>query len=104
MARFSKIEIHFRDNDTGDRRVVILPNSSVQAIFLRRSAAKFLTFEDAAGKHRPRAVRRAPGAIPQGVTLEGRLFPRDKTQATVRGPGEVCYLENNELKCWDPDE
>lgn len=103
MARFSKIEIHFHDNDTGDRRVVILPNSTVQAIFLRGSAARFLTFEGGTDGQRPQQVRRSPGAIPDGVILEGRLRPRDDTLTIVRGPGEVCYLENNELKCWEPD-
>jgi len=93
MAVFTKIEIHFRDPTAGTRRVVILPNSGVQAIFLRRSEnrLKFM-----------KGVKRADDdGPPPGVILEGQRHPPlSAGKDNARGPGEVCYLVQGLLHCW----
>jgi hypothetical protein len=94
MAVFTKIEIHFRDPVAGARRAVILPNSRVQAVFLRGSENRLAFMEDV-----KQIIVDAP---PEGVTLEGQVQPRTRSMGSSRGPGEVCYLINGVLHCWKP--
>ncbi|HEY7568144.1 MAG TPA: hypothetical protein VH762_11270 [Gemmatimonadaceae bacterium] len=93
MGRFTKIEVHFSDEDLGTRRIVVLPNSGVQAIFLRGSEGKLPFMKDV-----PRAIIN-PNQL-DGIIVEGQVLPRVAKMFTGRGPGDVCYLQNGVLKCW----
>jgi hypothetical protein len=93
MGRITKIEIHFVDEDAGPRRVVVLPNSGVQAIFLRGTEKKLKL-----KKPLPQTFLN-PHTM-KGIILEGQVLPKRNKMFTARGPGDVCYLQNGVLKCW----
>ena len=80
MPKFTRIEVHF-STSKGQRRAIVLPDSSVDAIFLNGSQR----------------------ALVPNLPDKGR--PDSKTIAVVptddvdEGPG-VCYLVNGQLQCW----
>jgi hypothetical protein len=95
MGRFTKIEVHFDDEVAGPRRVVIVPNTEVQGIILRRSANE-LTFLNGVS---PGTID--PKDLPRGLAIEGQVIPREAAFLGVdRGPDDVCYLQGGVLKCW----
>jgi hypothetical protein len=114
MPSFTKIEIHFRDPKRGDRRVVIRPRSGIDAIFLEGGERKYSITAKSQTRGTRRGRSNAEGTKsaevkvdlmkkpPQGLSVEGEVFPGKV--GVLRGPGEVCYLRNALLHCWDPEE
>ena len=91
MSEFTRVEVHFLDSQRQPRVAVIpLEDKRVEAIFLRKSEDRLSIRLN--GK---KVVKNRQNPIPDGV----KLLPES---GIMEGPGQVCYLENGQLKCWDP--
>jgi hypothetical protein len=94
MGGFSRVSIRFKDTDGKPRKSVVDRMSSlkVQAIFLRGAEDDFVITR----KGTTTPIRREPTKdLPEGVTLEPK-------EGLLEGPGEVCYLVDDVLRCWSP--
>ena len=95
MGGFSRVEIHFQDSaQPPQNRIAVIDRMSFQidAIFLRGAEKRFVLTEK--GQTEP-ITREDTDVAPEGVTL----LPKG---GIIEGPGEVRYLENGVLKCWNP--
>ena len=92
MSEFTRVEVHFQDSQ-GLERVAVIPigDRRVEAIFLRQSEDTMVIRQN--GK---KVLKNRLSSVPKGV----KLLPE---AGIMEGPGQVCYLENGQLKCWDPD-
>lgn len=91
MSQFKEVQVHFVDSQ-GQERVVVIPlaDKRVEAIFLRQSENTMVIRQK--GKA---VVKNRMSRIPDGA----KLLPES---GILEGPGQVCYLENGQLKCWNP--
>jgi hypothetical protein len=96
MGKFSQVSIRFMDADEKPRMSVVDVEASpkVDAIFLRGAEEKFVITRK--GKTTP-IRREQTKVLPEGVTLEPK-------EGLLEGPGEVCYLVDDVLKCWSPTQ
>lgn len=89
MAKFTRVEVHFPNQDRDERIAVVLADNAVgnvDAIFLNGSESQFFP-KDKLPKTKTRP--------PKGVV---EILPQDDVRL-VDGP-QVCYLVNGQLFCW----
>ena len=95
MDAFTKIVVHYDDPTFGELCAVIRPRAGMEALFLEGSEVRLA----------PEATGKKRHGRPKRVTVEraGGQRLTDQEMTLASGPEEVCYLENGQLICWDPD-